>query len=254
MVATDWLQLDGRACLVAGAGGLGGECAVALARQGARVVVADIDEDGLDRVRDRAARDECPVHTLTADFRDPDSCRRTVAEAHAFLGALDVFVHAVGRNVRRPVVDIDDDAWNDILALNLSSAFWLGQSVGKVMCHQRRGRMVFVSSVSGLLAHPDHAPYAAAKAGMNQMLRVMAREWAACDVTVNAVAPGYIETDLTHDYLERDGNRGKLTAMVPSGRLGVPSEVADSVVFLASDRARFVTGHVLYVDGGRVLV
>jgi len=122
------------------------------------------------------------------------------------------------------------------------------------MVQARYGRMVFVSSVSGLLAHPDHAPYAATKGGLNQLCRVMAREWAPHGVTVNAVAPGYIETDLTKDHLDKEGNRATLTSLVPSQRLGVPEEVADAVTFLASDRAGFITGHVLYVDGGRVLV
>jgi gluconate 5-dehydrogenase len=114
--------------------------------------------------------------------------------------------------------------------------------------------MVFVSSVSGLLAHPHHAPYAAAKGGMNQMFRVMAREWARYGVTVNAVAPGYIETNLTRGYLDKDNNRESLESLVPAERLGRPEEVADAITFLASDRARFITGETLYVDGGRTLV
>jgi len=123
-----------------------------------------------------------------------------------------------------------------------------------VMCERGYGRMVFMSSVSGLLAHPHHAPYAATKGGLNQLLRVMAREWAPRGVTVNAVAPGYIETELTQAYLAKDGVRDGLTSLVPAGRLGQPQEIADAVTFLASDRAAFVTGQVLYVDGGRVLV
>jgi NAD(P)-dependent dehydrogenase (short-subunit alcohol dehydrogenase family) len=108
--------------------------------------------------------------------------------------------------------------------------------------------------VSGLLAHPHHAPYAATKGGLNQMLRVMAREWAPYGVTVNGVAPGYIETDLTKDYLDQGNNRQSLASLIPAERLGRPQEVADAVTFLASDRAGFITGQILYVDGGRVLV
>jgi gluconate 5-dehydrogenase len=156
--------------------------------------------------------------------------------------------------VRKPVLDLDDADWEQTVSLNLSTAYWLGRAVGRLMVGQRYGRMVFVSSVSGLLAHPDHAPYAATKGGMNQLLRVMAREWAPHGVTVNAVAPGYIETDLTKAYLDTGNHRESLQSLVPAGRLGRPEEVADAITFLASDRARFITGQVLYVDGGRTLV
>src|SRR5260370_42534229 len=113
------------------------------------------------------------------------------------------------------------------------------------MVEQRYGRMVCVPSVSGLLAHPHHGPYAATKGGMNQMLRVMAREWARHGVTVNAVAPGYIETDLTKAYLDQDSNRESLESLVPAERLGRPEEGADSATFLASHPAPSITGQGL---------
>src|SRR5262249_43300400 len=154
--------------------------------------------------------------------------------------------HAVGRNVRRPVLELSDADWTQLVELNLSTAYWLGQHVGRLMVDAGYGRMVFVSSVSGLLAHADHPPYAATKGGLNQLVRVMARERAARGVTVNAVAPGYIETDLTKDHLDKDGNRQALERLVSAKRLGVPAEVADAVTFLAFDRAGFITGQVLY--------
>jgi NAD(P)-dependent dehydrogenase (short-subunit alcohol dehydrogenase family) len=250
----DWLTLDGRPALVCGAGGLGGASALSLAAQGARVALLDASQENLDTVVRAAKEASSDVKPLVADVRTAEGCRAAVREAVGLLGAPQVFLHAIGRNVRKPVLDLDDGDWQDTLILNLSSAWWLGQAVGRLMVEQRYGRMVFVSSVSGLLAHPHHAPYAATKGGMNQMFRVMAREWAPYGVTVNAVAPGYIETELTRGYLDRDNHRESLEALVPAERLGRPGEVADAVTFLASDRARFITGQVLYIDGGRTLV
>ena len=250
----DWLTLGGRSTLVIGAGGLGAASALSLATQGARVALVDVDEERLHSVV-RAAKDSgAEVRAIVADLRTADACRTAVDDVAALNGPPQIFLHAVGRNVRRPVFDLTDADWHDTLTLNLSSAYWLGQAVGRLMVHARYGRMVFVSSVSGLLAHPNHAPYAATKGGLNQMLRVMAREWAPHGVTVNGVAPGYIETDLTRDYLDQGENRTHLASLVPAERLGRPQEVADAVTFLASDRAGFITGQILYVDGGRVLV
>lgn len=250
----EWLRLGGRPALVFGAGGLGGASALSLAARGARVVLVDVNEENLDAVARTAKEAGNEIKVLAADLRTAGACRAAVTEAVGLAGEPQIFLHAVGRNVRRPVLELDDADWADTLTLNLSSAYWLGQAVGQLMVARRYGRMVFVSSVSGLLAHPHHAPYAAAKGAMNQMLRVMAREWAAHGVTVNAVAPGYIETDLTKTYLDKDGNREILESLVPAERLGHPEEVADAVTFLASDRARFITGQILYVDGGRTLV
>jgi gluconate 5-dehydrogenase len=203
----------------------------------------------------RQARDQgLGLEVLNADLSDPDTCRRVVSEAVHRLGPLQVFLHAIARNSRVPVLDVDDDTWSDLLRRNLSSAHWIGQAVGREMCAAGYGRMVFFSSVSGLLAHAGHEAYAVTKGGLNQLVRVMAREWAAHGVTVNAIAPGYIETGLTRDYIARPGVRSELVSLIPAGRLGTPAEVADAVAFLASDRAAFITGHVLYVDGGRSLV
>jgi gluconate 5-dehydrogenase len=180
--------------------------------------------------------------------------REAVRTAAGLLGGLDVFVHAIGQNDRRPILELGDSEWDQLMRTNLSTAYWSGQEAGRLMCQAGGGRIVFISSVSGLLAHSDHSIYAASKGGLNQLMKVMAREWAASGVEVNAVAPGYVETDLTRQHLDKDGVREHLESQVPAGRLGTPAEVANAVTFLASPKARFMTGQILYVDGGRTLV
>lgn len=244
---TDWLGLAQRRVLVAGAGGIGAACAAEFADAGAGVVVADVSEERL------SALDK-GVHTLVADLTTTEGCEQAVQHAVDELGGLDVLVHAIGMNHRVPILDVDDETWHRIIDVNLSSAFKLGRAAGRVMVQAGYGRQVYLSSVSSKLAHPDHGPYAASKGGLDQMLRVMAREWAGDGVTVNAVAPGYTETDLTRDHLDRAGVREHLTSLVPAGRLGGVEDLTGPVLFLASQQAAFVTGHVMYVDGGRTLV
>jgi gluconate 5-dehydrogenase len=247
---SDWWGLSGSRVLVVGAGGLGLGCMRAFADAGSLLAVIDISPERLANSRAEIAG----IHTLRADVAEPESARRAVADAAAKLGQLDVLVHAVGVNVRLPIIETSDENWRSMLETNLSSAFYLGQAAGRTMVEQGHGRIIFVSSVAGLLAHKAHGAYAATKGGLNQLMRVMAHEWADRGVTVNAVAPGYTETDLTSEHLARPGVRAQLTSLVPEGRLGTIDDIVGPVLFLASEKSSFVTGHVLYVDGGRTLL
>ena len=252
--SSDWLGLSGRRVVLVGAGGIGAACAGAFNAAGARVCIIDRDQDRLDKLVAELGGPDDQVMAIVADLSTGLACREAFHQSSKRLGRIDALVHCIGINLRQPVDASTDEDWHKILTTNLSTAYWLGQSAGKLMQAQKYGRMVFLSSVSGLLAHKNHALYAASKGGLNQLMRVMAHELASDGITVNAVAPGYTDTPLTSGYLATGQVRESLTSLIPAGRLGTPEDLTGSVLFLASDQAAFMTGQVLYVDGGRTLV
>jgi NAD(P)-dependent dehydrogenase (short-subunit alcohol dehydrogenase family) len=245
-----WLGLEDAGVVIAGAGGLGGAVAAGFAGAGARVVLLDRDEA---RLADLASTVNL-AGTVTADLGAADACRTALEEGAAVAGGLDVFVHCLGTNVRRPVEEYTDEELERILTLNLSSALWLGREAARLMRARGSGRMVFFSSVASILAHAHHGPYAATKGAINQWVRVMANELAPAGIAVNAVAPGYIETDLTAGYLAQPGKRDALLALIPAGRFGTVEEVVGPVLFLSSAQAGFVTGQILAIDGARTTI
>jgi gluconate 5-dehydrogenase len=243
----DWLGLGGQRAVVAGGAGTIGSALVAgFLDAGASVGVIDLDTSALDP---RVAA------TAQADLSDPDAARASLDRVRQALGGLDVLVHCVGINDRKPIEAYTADEWDRIVGVNLTSAFHLGAQAAVAMRDQGHGRIVFFSSVAGRSGHKLHGPYAATKGAINQLMRVIAHEYAAHGVTSNAVAPGYMDTELTRQYLtDNPDKRRALIELIPAGRFGTLPEVVDPVLFLCSPHASFITGQVLYIDGGRTIV
>ncbi len=247
---SDWLGLaSARAVVAGGAGTLGSTVVGGLLDADASVGVIDSDAEALERMEDRVAVKE------RADLSHADAARHAVAAARERLGGLDVFIHCAGINVRKPIEEFTPPEWDRIMAVNLTSAFHTATEAAGTMREQRHGRIVFFSSVAGRSGHKHHGPYAASKAAINQLMRVIAHEYARDGVTANAVAPGYMETALTREYLAAHPERRRsLVELIPAGRFGTVEELVGPVLFLCSRQASFITGQVLYVDGGRTVI
>jgi gluconate 5-dehydrogenase len=243
----DWLGLGGQRVVVAGgAGTIGSAIVSGFADAGASVGVIDLDVANVDPRVSATAR---------ADLSDGDAARGSLRSVMDQLGGLDVLVHCVGINDRKPIENYTSPEWDRIVRVNLTSAFHLAAQAAAAMRERGRGRIVFFSSVAGRSGHKLHGPYAATKGAINQLMRVIAHEYAVHGVTANAVAPGYMDTELTRRYLtDNPDKRQALIELIPAGRFGTLQEVVDPVLFLCSPRAGFITGQVLYIDGGRTII
>jgi NAD(P)-dependent dehydrogenase (short-subunit alcohol dehydrogenase family) len=242
---------QGRVVIVTGgAQGIGEACVRRFAQEGAKVVVADVaDAPG------RALAVELGAlyrHCDVGDKVDVDDLVAKVMDTH---GRIDVLVNNAGIFKAADFLDVTEDDFDEVLRVNLKGSFLMGQAVAREMAPRREGSIVNMSSVNGVLAIPNIASYNVSKGGINQLTRVMALALAEHGIRVNAVAPGTIATELAaRAVLTSDAARDKILSRTPMRRLGEPDEIADVVAWLASDAASYVTGEIVTVDGGRMVL
>ena len=222
----------------------------ALAEAGASVVLH------ASRERAQAAADviasECQVRTacVTADLSDPNAATQLVNDAEDALGPIDILVNNAGIIRRAPAADYSDAEWDEVIEVNLSSVFRLCRAAGRGMLQRRSGKIINIASLLTFQGGVRVPAYAAAKGGVAQLTKALANEWAGSGVNVNAIAPGYMVTDNTEALRQDPVRYADITARIPAGRWGDPADLAGAVVFLASNAADYVHGHVLVVDGG----
>ncbi len=242
-------RLDGKTALVTGAsGGLGDAIARILHAQGARVALSGTRTDALDAL---AAELGEGAHACPADLRDPAAADALVAAAEAACGPVDILVNNAGLTRDMLALRMKDADWQLVLDVDLSAPFRLARAALRGMVRRRGGRIIGIGSIVGHTGNPGQANYAAAKAGLAGMTKALAQEVGSRGVTVNLVAPGFIETPMT-DALSAE-QRAKLTGAIPLGRMGRPADVAAAVLYLASEEAAWVTGATLHVNGGMAM-
>ncbi len=243
-------DLTGKAALVTGAsGGLGSAIARALHARGATVALSGTRRDALEAL---AAELEDRAHPIPCDLADSQATESLVSTAEAALGSLDILVNNAGVTRDALFIRMKDADWDTVLAVNLTSAFRLSRAALKGMLKRRYGRIINMTSVVGVQGNAGQGNYAAAKAGMIGMSKALAAEVASRGITVNCIAPGFIDSPMTRalDQKQRDA----ILASIPMARLGSDKEIGAAVVYLASSEAAYITGQTLHVNGGMAMI
>ncbi|MDP2228072.1 MAG: 3-oxoacyl-ACP reductase FabG, partial [Moraxellaceae bacterium] len=243
------MSIEGKIALVTGASrGIGKAIALELARRGAVVVGTATSAAGAEAISAYLKEAGNTGRGIALNVADPASIEAALAEINSAVGAPVILVNNAGITRDNLMLRMKDEEWDDVITTNLSAIYRMTKACLKGMTKERWGRVISISSVVGSSGNPGQANYAAAKAGLEGFSRALAREIGSRNITVNAVAPGFIATDMTH--VLPDEQKEKLLSSIPAGRLGQPEEIAAAVGFLASAEASYITGVTLHVNGG----
>ena len=240
---------DKKALVTGASGGIGGAIAGALHAQGATLTLAGRNNEALERLAGELGD---RTHVITGDLGDADSADAMLSAAAKGMDGIDILVNNAGLTRDNLAMRIKDEDWQQVINVNLTASFRLSRAVLRGMMKARWGRIINITSIVGVTGNPGQANYAASKAGIIGMSKALASEVATRGITVNCIAPGFIETAMT-ESLGAD-QHAKLMESVPAGRLGTPEDVAACAVFLASDEAAYVTGQTLHVNGGMAMI
>lgn len=230
--------------------GLGYAMAKQLAMAGANIVVVSRSPEDCSRVATELTESGTRAFGCSCDISNPASIENLVQSTLEHFGRIDILVNNAGTSVTKPAEDLTVEDWDRVINTNLRGVFLLSQAVGKQMILQKGGRIINIASVLGLVGNKGTLPYTSGKGGVIQLTRGLAMEWARHNILVNAVAPGYVVTDMNRDTMEDPRVSGALLTKIPLRRFGKANEIAAAVVFLASDEASYMTGSVLTMDGG----
>jgi NAD(P)-dependent dehydrogenase (short-subunit alcohol dehydrogenase family) len=231
--------------------GLGKAMARGFAERGAKVVISSWNLAELEATRDEFRLQGLEVYAVEVDVSKRDDCKRLIDRTVEYYGAIDVLICNAGIDTIKPAEQYEAEEWDKIIDINLRGYYFCTQFAAQQMLDRGAGSIIMTSSIAGAVGIPGLVPYAASKGGINQMVRTMAVEWAQTGVRVNAVAPGYIDNMMAGvEYNENDPYQQRVTRFTPMGRRGKVEEFLGAYIFLASDAAAYITGEVLYVDGG----
>jgi NAD(P)-dependent dehydrogenase (short-subunit alcohol dehydrogenase family) len=244
-------EIKGQKVIVTGGSkGIGKEIAISFAKLGAKVVITGRDENTLIPVTEELKKYSPSCSYIVSDIRSVNKIYNMVDEATHYLDGLDVLVNNAGVNIPKPATEVTEEDWDTVIDTNLKGTFFTSQRAGKYMISRKKGKIINIVSQMAFVGYIKRSAYCSSKGGAVQLTKALAIEWAPYNVKVNAVAPTFIETELTSTMFKDKDFYNDVISRVPLGKLAQPSDVAGAVLYLASDLANFVTGETVKVDGG----